>query len=83
MQANFPGSITALAFVMALLSYLSRAEGRTIFVTMYQRNYKSEGKKSISELSDDTVSVSFKDGILSLKGKLSSWRQKMDWISTL
>jgi hypothetical protein len=57
-----------LAFVLSLLSYLARVEGRTTFLTMYQRGAGSGGKNPISELSDLTINVTLTDGVLTLKG---------------
>jgi hypothetical protein len=74
LPAEGHGSRTrSLEFVISLLSHLSRIDGRTIFLTMYQRNYRLEGKNSISGLSDNTIRVSLTDGVLSFKTKPDSW----------
>ncbi|MGD0395828.1 MAG: hypothetical protein ABSB26_02830 [Nitrososphaerales archaeon] len=48
-----------LAFAMASLSYLARTSGKAVLFTMYRREktMRSGGGKSISDLSDTTISV--------------------------
>jgi hypothetical protein len=63
-----------LAFVMSLFSYLSRTDRRTVFLTMYRRNSRSEGRNPISALSDQSIAVSLMDGKVLLRGRLHSWQ---------
>jgi hypothetical protein len=58
-----------LGFVMAMLSYTARIERRTILLTMYRRERPTRfgHVKSISDLSDLTVSVRMKGDSLALR----------------
>lgn len=58
-----------LAYTMALLAYLAREEGRTVLLTMYERDRTARfGRgKSISELSDITTSVRPSLGALTMR----------------
>jgi hypothetical protein len=58
-----------LAFAVALLSYAARTEKRAVILTMYQREGGARfgNRKSISSLSDITVSASVQGHTLALK----------------
>lgn len=63
-----------LAFVVALLSRVARTEKRAVFFTMYQREKAMHfgRRRSISDLSDLTVSVGLRDNALALRCERSS-----------
>jgi hypothetical protein len=58
-----------LAFAVALLSYIARTEKRAVFLTMYRREraMRFGRQKSISDLSDLTVSVNIQGASLVLR----------------
>ncbi len=58
-----------LAFAVASLSYLARTDRRAVLLTMYrrERSMGTGGGRSISELSDLTVSVEVRDSMLLMK----------------
>jgi len=57
-----------LGFAVALLSYIARTEKRAVLLTMYERERSARlgRRRSISDLSDLTVSVSILEGELAL-----------------
>jgi hypothetical protein len=58
-----------LGFAVALLSYIARTEKRAVLLTMYERERAARfgRRRSISDLSDLTVSVSMRGGELALR----------------
>jgi hypothetical protein len=71
-----------LAFVVASLSYLARTSGNAVLFTMYRREktMRTGGSRSISDLSDTTISVEATDSRLLMKCERgTAWPER--WFS--